>query len=142
MQTKRVAKVVVLNPAGEVLLLRRSATDSRRPGEWDFPGGGVEDHESFEAAAAREAAEEAGLTVTPDELELLYTGTDFYAPLHENVHRALYLVRVSEAMANSVTLSFEHDLQRWTTPQQALQDFPHHFYATGLRYGLEHGMLN
>jgi len=142
MKTKCVAKVVVMNPAGEVLLLRRSPTDTRRAGEWDFPGGGVEPNESFAQAATRETAEEAGLAVSANELRLLYTATDFYEPTQENVHRALYLAHVSESMAQQVVLSFEHDQSRWVSIEKALQDFPHPFYGTGLRYGLEHDLLN
>lgn len=139
MSTKLVAKVAVFNAAGEVLLLRRSATDPRRAGEWDFPGGGVDDGESFAEAAAREAKEEAGIAAQASQLTLLYTATEYYEPRNETVHRALFLLRVNGEV--QVELSFEHDRSKWVLPEQALQDFPHPFYAVGLRYGLEHGLL-
>ena len=52
--------VVLLSEQGEWLLQRRS--DS---GLWGVPGGGMEPGETFEAAAARELAEETGLTGVP-----------------------------------------------------------------------------
>lgn len=136
-----VAKIIVLNPAGKVLLLRRSKTYSRRPGEWDIPGGGIEPGESFTEAVTREAQEEAGITVAGGQIELLYTGTEYYAPKDESVHRALFIAHVDGDTANAVVLSYEHDMYRWVSVERALQDFPHPFYSVGLRYGVEHDLL-
>jgi 8-oxo-dGTP pyrophosphatase MutT (NUDIX family) len=67
------ARVVVLDPAGRVLLLGARLTDPAvPPGDvlfWYTPGGGVEDGESVRAAAVRELAEEIGLVVAPAALE-------------------------------------------------------------------------
>ena len=67
------ARVVVLDPAGRVLLLGARLPDpSVPPGEvlfWYTPGGGVEDGESLRAAAVRELAEELSLVVDPGALE-------------------------------------------------------------------------
>ena len=67
------ARVVVLDPAGRVLLLGARLTDPAiPPGDvlfWYTPGGGVEDGESVREAAARELAEEIGLVVEPAALE-------------------------------------------------------------------------
>ena len=67
------ARVVVLDPAGRVLLLGSRLTDPAvPPGDvlfWYTPGGGVEDGESLRVAAVRELAEEIGLVVEPSALE-------------------------------------------------------------------------
>lgn len=67
------ARVVVLDPAGRVLLFGARLTDPDvPPGDvlfWYTPGGGVEAGESLRTAAVRELAEEIGLDVDPDALE-------------------------------------------------------------------------
>jgi 8-oxo-dGTP pyrophosphatase MutT (NUDIX family) len=67
------ARIVVLDPAGRVLLFGARLTDPAvPPGDvlfWYTPGGGVEDGESLRAAAVRELAEEIGLDVDPAALE-------------------------------------------------------------------------
>jgi 8-oxo-dGTP pyrophosphatase MutT (NUDIX family) len=67
------ARVVVLDPAGRVLLLGARLPDpSVPPGEvlfWYTPGGGAEGDETLRAAAVRELAEEIGLGVEPAALE-------------------------------------------------------------------------
>src|SRR3954454_18459978 len=67
------ARVVVLDPAGRLLLLGARLTDPAvPPGDvlfWYTPGEGVEDGESERAGAVRELAEEIGLVVDPTALE-------------------------------------------------------------------------
>lgn len=55
----RAAGVMFLTPENEALFLKRSDA-SDHPGEWCFPGGGIEADESAEEAAIREVAEEVG----------------------------------------------------------------------------------
>lgn len=60
--------VIVTDAAGRVLLGHR--TKATEPATWCLPGGAVEPGESFEAAAARELAEETGVTVAAADLEV------------------------------------------------------------------------
>lgn len=51
--------VVLFHPDGRVWYGRRAATEG--PFNWQFPQGGVDDGEDYEAAARRELAEETGV---------------------------------------------------------------------------------
>ncbi|MFB9991980.1 Nudix hydrolase [Deinococcus oregonensis] len=64
--TLRSAGVVVINAAGEVLLVREGKPGSRNL--WHIPAGGVEESENPQDAAVREAWEETGLRVRPIKL--------------------------------------------------------------------------
>ena len=57
------ARILIVNEAGDILLVRRSGSDPLAPGKWDIPGGGQEDGETIEQAARREALEEVGIDI-------------------------------------------------------------------------------
>ena len=58
---------LILTEGTKVLLLRRANTGFA-DGSWSVPGGSLEDGEALPAAAAREAAEEVGITIDPADL--------------------------------------------------------------------------
>lgn len=55
------SSVALVDRRGWVLLQERDEHPVIDPEKWGFPGGGVEDGESFEEAAYRELAEETGV---------------------------------------------------------------------------------
>jgi 8-oxo-dGTP diphosphatase len=63
--------LMLKNNQGKTLLLRRANT-----GSWDgyfcHIGGGVDGNETLRQAAIREAHEEAGITIQPDDLRLIH----------------------------------------------------------------------
>ena len=74
----RTAFVVVRSSRGEILAHRRALDKRTAPGEWDLGfGGGLAVGETYEAAAARELREEAGIA-TPLTLvcDYAYDGAD------------------------------------------------------------------
>lgn len=67
----RVAHVLVVNAAGDLLLQKRSPHKDIQPGKWDTSvGGHLDPGEEYEAAAMREMAEELGVSDIP--LRYLY----------------------------------------------------------------------
>jgi 8-oxo-dGTP pyrophosphatase MutT (NUDIX family) len=74
-ETHLVAKVLLVGTNGDVLTLRRSQTDERRPQEGDIPGGWVDKGEDLASAAIRETEEEAGIKLKPEDLQLVYAST-------------------------------------------------------------------
>lgn len=138
MKSKIIAKSIVQNETGQVLLIRRSKTDTHRPGEWDFPGGEIELGEEITVGAAREIQEEAGLTVSASKLQLLFAATKLYEADSESATRLLFAAQVDTSV---VQLSFEHDEYKWVDIETALVEFPHPFYGTGLKFARDHGLL-
>ncbi len=139
MSSHIVARAVIQNEAGDILLLRRDQSDSVRPGDWDFPGGGVEPGETIETAVSREIQEEAGLTIAPSDLLLFYARTEFSKQQQKSVTRLMFLGRTS---MTDIVLSDEHNHAEWFDIPTALRKFPHHFYATGLRYAQTNGLIS
>lgn len=78
----RSVHVLVLHPEGDgILLQKRSALKDMHPGQWDTSvGGHVTFGQSYQEAALREAEEELGLHLRPEDLEplhlLRYRGPD------------------------------------------------------------------
>jgi 8-oxo-dGTP pyrophosphatase MutT (NUDIX family) len=98
---------LLVNPAGELLMLRRSSTDPFHAGAWDLPGGRVEPGERLADAAVRELAEETGIAGA--KLTLVY-GTS-------NSRRegtGSWLFYQANVPANTaIMLSDEHDEYQW-----------------------------
>ena len=65
MRRRRSARLLIIEPAGRVLLFRFVFKKGALAGEdyWATPGGGVEEGETFEQAAVRELREETGIRV-------------------------------------------------------------------------------
>lgn len=62
---------IILKQDNRVLLVKRINTDWAS-GQWNFPGGLLEENETLIAAAAREAHEEVGVIITQTDLQLVH----------------------------------------------------------------------
>jgi 8-oxo-dGTP pyrophosphatase MutT (NUDIX family) len=66
---RHVVRLVVLDPAGHVLLFHtRDSTDPSLGTCWELPGGGIEPGESHVDAAVRELREETGIAATAEQI--------------------------------------------------------------------------
>ena len=110
------AKTILMNSAGQVLLLQRSPNDPTRALEWDLPGGRVDAGEDMTEAAVRETAEEAGIVIAPERLSLAYAMTEVTE--HGNTSW-LFFTGLTEAA--EVALSHEHVAYEWVTLDKALE---------------------
>lgn len=64
--------VVALRRNNEVLLLKRGPNATFAPGQYCIVGGAVEKNETFRQAIIREAYEEVGITINPENLKFAH----------------------------------------------------------------------
>lgn len=111
---KQVASCIVFDNKDRILIIKRSKSDSWKPGWWDIPGGHMEEGEIPVEGATRETDEESGLTVRnlvqvetkqfPDIIKHFfatrdYDGEVYFRPNHE-------------------TGEIEHDEYKWVSIEQ------------------------
>ena len=115
------AGVIHIAPDGQILLLRRSATETNYANYWSLPGGKADGKETAEEAADREAKEEIGSIPEGDleviDVKLTPNGMVFYT----------FAKSVKEAFAP--TLNDEHSGYVWTVPELAPAHRTEHAFA-------------
>lgn len=140
MKTVPIAKALLLDADGNVLLLRRSATHPTLAGHPDLPGGLIESGEEPGEALVREILEETGLKIAVADLTPVYAGAEVYSD--ENRVRMLYKGQLREKKPK-IVISWEHDQANWL-PQAELprieEEF-HSFYHDALEYVQAHQLL-
>ena len=107
-------KAVLFDSYGKLLALRRRDEDERRPGCWDLPGGGLEEHEDVRLAIEREILEETGLIVEGLQPVHVQTVTMSSRITFDN----LYIGWSVESWQGEVRLSDEHVEFRFVTPTE------------------------
>lgn len=136
--TRVVTKAILARPDGDVLLLRRSATDPRRPLQWDFPGGNLGPGELYDDAVVRETREETGLEIAPGSLQLANGGSDcFVHPETGEATNYVWLFYVGRVESDTVALSREHDQMAWVKPSDILAMVTHPQHAELVKYILD-----
>jgi len=128
---KTVAKVLVYNPDGNILVLRRSTTHPRFAYHLDFPGGEVEADEPAEQTISRELREETGLEIDVQNVRPVYE-----QKVNEKLLYLIYETKLPELP--QVTVSWEHDQYYWLSAAALLsQNLPpavDAYYAAVIEY--------
>ncbi|NDC22389.1 NUDIX hydrolase, partial [bacterium] len=70
---KVVAKTLIKDANGLILVLHRSKTHPKFAEHFDLPGGEVEKNEKWPEAAAREVLEETGIIIDSTKFKQIYT---------------------------------------------------------------------
>ena len=134
--THVVAKILLVNPAGAVLVLRRSKTAPRRPLQGDIPGGWVDEGEDFTAAAVRETQEETGIQLAMTDLQLVYTHT-----AQVDGKNVCWLFFIGRTRETEVKLSSEHDHAQWLTLDKAIENIDYAVQNDFLTYVRDNNLL-
>jgi 8-oxo-dGTP pyrophosphatase MutT (NUDIX family) len=103
LRTKEV--LIVVRRGEEYLVVHRSPQNDAY---WHLIAGGVENEETFAAAAARELHEETGLAAVVEPLDRSFA--------YEGVHVECFVAEAPEAW--EPTLDWEHDDYRWCTREE------------------------
>ena len=136
-QTKILAEAVLQAEDKTVLIVRRSKDDTKRPGQWDVPGGHVDEGEDFTNAAAREVLEETGITISRDELQLAYT-----VSMQRDEFNLCWLFYVAQIKKQEATVSHEHEEAAWVTLDQAIDSIEYFLQKDALKYIRDNQLLN
>lgn len=105
----------VIGPRGLLLVIKRSAHSSHRPGQWEVPGGKASEGKDLWEALEREVLEETGLRVKP-------MGSSFTVAEIETVEGGrnaglsyVTLFCVTDLVGGELILSGEHESFEWVT---------------------------
>ncbi len=101
------AKAFIIN-GGKLLLVKRAANDTHKPGVWEIPGGRLEEGEDPFEGVKRDTKEETGIEIEP-----LYclNVQHFTRQDGQTITMMIFLCRT---MSREVRLSEEHSEYRWT----------------------------
>jgi 8-oxo-dGTP pyrophosphatase MutT (NUDIX family) len=110
------ANVVVVNDAGEILLIRRSDNDN-----WALPGGAMDLGESVAQAAIRETREETGIDCEITGLVGIYTDPGHIILYTSNgeARQEFSIVLTARVTGGRPTPSDESTEVRWVAPSEA-----------------------
>jgi len=111
---KIVAKALVKNPQGKLLLLYRGASHPNFPGHLDLPGGEIEKGEEWLDAVVREISEETGVAIKGDRLKKVFEKQ------YPEVTHVLYVAN-TDANMTDISLSWEHASYQWFTKKELLE---------------------
>mgnify|MGYP002072101269 CR=1 FL=1 len=136
MQYDCIAKAILTDGDGNILLLKRSTSDVRRPNQWDFPGGHVDDGEQPAEAVIREIKEESGLEATMKRLVFAKTEVVIWEEdaLHKHKTNATWQYFICFTKDKNVVVSHEHSEYRWVSLSEALEIVEYHRHLEVLRH--------
>lgn len=113
-------KTVIINPKGQVLIIKRADDDYTNASKWDLPGGLLEFNETVEEVLQREVLEETGLKI---KVGPIIRVCEFFkdSELFKKEKRSLRFIAYSQN--DEVKLSEEHSKFLWLDIDDAVKKF-------------------
>jgi 8-oxo-dGTP diphosphatase len=107
-------RALITDVNNKILILKRSTDSKTNPGKWEFPGGKVDQAESFDQALIREVYEETQLKISLDHV----VGIS-----EQNLHliRAVHIIMSGKIIEGNLTLSSEHEGYAWVFFENLLE---------------------
>ena len=115
-----VSRCVVLDKTGKILLIQRALGDKYDPGQWEFPGGKLEEGQDLSNALEREVLEETGLVVLPL-TRIAYVESQLNMSGKYKGYTYVVIIGVAKHTYGKVVLSDEHASYKWVTEKEALK---------------------
>lgn len=138
LKTEVLLKALVVNEKGEILILRRSETDERRPLQWDLPGGHLDEGEEMLAGVEREIFEETALSVTGT--HAVYSKTEV-RHWKNNEANIVFILYAAHAIGVDVKISYEHSEFAWKRIEEAIKLYEYPTHIEFLAYVIEHKLV-
>jgi bis(5'-nucleosidyl)-tetraphosphatase len=138
-----VQKAIVKNLNGEILILRRSKSDVRRPLQWDLPGGFREPKEELLTSINREVLEETGLSV--QDLLPVFATTEVRSWQDGDVKHTdnvTFIFYSAISRNKEVMLSYEHDKYQWLHIDEAMSMIEYSLHAKTLKHIRDNKLLS
>lgn len=112
---KKVSKLLMIDPEDKYLLMYRSDHPAfgKDP---DLPGGTLEDNETLLEVMLREVREEAGVNIDDNNVEELYSGTEYST---HGTHYTLFVTKLN--MRPKIIMSWEHSSYEWMVRSKFIQ---------------------
>ena len=105
---------MIRDEQGRCLLIRRSNVCKHFVGQWEWPGGKVDDGETFDVALLREVREETGLNIK-------LTGVVGATGMEMEKIRVAVLCMEANITGGTFKLSEEHDMHKWVPAEGMLK---------------------
>ena len=116
---RTIAVGLVFNQKGQLLICKMHPERGVFPGQWGFPGGGVEAGERMREALQRELLEEIGIEVT-DIQPAFFKDAQYEKAFADGSRREMYMVFLifrCRAASEDLVLNDEFIEYRWVTQQ-------------------------
>jgi 8-oxo-dGTP pyrophosphatase MutT (NUDIX family) len=114
--TRIYVSAMLRDDSGKFLILQRRNGARFAPGQWEFISGTPEPHETAEATAVREVAEETGISLAEVELQPLPP-----CELHDADGRWIVIPYTIHSPSTDVHISHEHQAYRWVAEDELKQ---------------------
>lgn len=115
-----VARSMIQDNEGNILVIKRSKRDSYNPSLWEFPGGKIDPGQDVHHAIEREILEEAGIVIDSFS-RIVYVQSEIIMEGKYSGLPYLVIVGMSNAVNKDVHLGAEHEAYKWVKPEEALR---------------------